>query len=267
MRANAQVHPTHLVIHLLTLLQTSLDSCWPSAYYDWSDLNDTLNGTLIRAVPPGSVCYPTSPTYNPSACTAILSQWFNSSYHASDLVSIDYPIWTNNFCDLIYPNGTSVTGDSDAGKRECRQGGYPVFLLKATTPEQISTALTCAGKTDIRVVIKATGHSYQGRSTGKSSLSFWTHHMRDIEYLPSFTPSSCPSYDGDTLTAVRVAAGHTSIEAQEEVAKYDMAIVTGANSSVGIVGWLTGGGHGPLSTSYGMSVDVLLEAALITPDG
>jgi hypothetical protein len=38
MRANAQVRPTHLVIHILTLFQTILDSCWPSAHPDRSDL-------------------------------------------------------------------------------------------------------------------------------------------------------------------------------------------------------------------------------------
>jgi hypothetical protein len=257
---------THLIDHL-TIIQTTRDSCWPSAYDDWPDLNDTLSGALMRTVPPGSVCYPALLWYSHSACTTVLSQWFNSSYHASDSVSVDYPIWANNSCNPIYPNGTSVTGDPDAGKRGCRQGNYPVFVLNATTPEQISTALTWAGGKDIRVVIKATGHSYQGRSTGRSRLSIWTHHMRGIKYLPFFAPTSCPSYDGDILTAVRVAAGHTNIEVQEEVANHGMAIVTGANPSVGIVGWTMGGGHGPLSTSYGMGADNLLEAIIVTPDG
>jgi hypothetical protein len=33
------------------------------------------------------------------------------------------------------------------------------------------------------------------------------------------------------------------------------------------VGWFSGGGHGPLSTSYGMGSDNLLEASLVTPNG
>lgn len=36
--------------------------------------------------------------------------------------------------------------------------------------------------------------------------------------------------------------------------------------SVGVVGWFTGGGHGPLSSTYGMGSDNLLEATLVTPN-
>jgi hypothetical protein len=157
-----------LINQLLTVPQTPQDSCWPG-YRDWLVLNDTSNSALIRTVPPGSVCYSPLPMYNPSACETLLSQWFNSSYHASSLIGIDYPIWTNNLCNPIYPNGISLTGDADAGKRRCTQGSFPVSILNVTTPEQISTALPWEIERSIHVVVKATGHSYQGRSIGKSS--------------------------------------------------------------------------------------------------
>lgn len=51
------------------------------------------------------------------------------------------------------------------------------------------------------------------------------------------------------------------------MAKYNSVIVTGANPDVGLIGWLTGGGHGTLSTTYGMGADNLLEATIVTPDG
>jgi hypothetical protein len=69
------------------------------------------------------------------------------------------------------------------------------------------------------------------------------------------------------MKAVRVAAGHTGIEVQAEVAKHNTVIVTGANPDVGIVGWITGGGHGQLSSTYGMGADNLLEATIVTTDG
>ena len=37
--------------------------------------------------------------------------------------------------------------------------------------------------------------------------------------------------------------------------------------SVGVVGWFTGGGHGFLSSTYGMGADNLLEATVVTPRG
>jgi hypothetical protein len=54
---------------------------------------------------------------------------------------------------------------------------------------------------------------------------------------------------------------------QAELAKYNAIVVTGANPDVGIVGWLTGGGHGKLSQTYGMGADNLLEATIVTPNG
>jgi hypothetical protein len=92
-----------------------------------------------------------------------------------------------------------------------------------------------------------------GRSIGYGSLSIWMHHFRDIEYIEDFRPTSYP-FDG-SWAAARVAAGHTGGEVQTELAKHNAIAITGANLSVGIVGWLTGGGHGPLTQTYGMGAD------------
>jgi FAD/FMN-containing dehydrogenase len=121
------------------------------------------------------------------------------------------------------------------------------------------------GKRNIRVVVKSTGHSYMGRSIGYGSLSIWMHHFRDIEYIEDFRPTSYP-FDG-TWAAARIAAGHTGGEVQTELAKHNAIAITGANLSVGIVGWLTGGGHGPLTQTYGMGADHLLEATIVMPNG
>jgi hypothetical protein len=71
----------------------------------------------------------------------------------------------------------------------------------------------------------------------------------------------------EPIPAARAAAGTTGIEAQIAVSKHGSILVTGANPDVGIVGWLTGGGHGPLSSTYGMGADNLLEATIVTPTG
>ncbi|KAF1962711.1 FAD binding domain-containing protein [Byssothecium circinans] len=243
---------------------TPNDACWP-LNADWTALNTTLSGALIKGVPPGSVCYADQPNYNPDTCAFVRSRWFNSTWHATDPISIDYPVWANNSCNPIYENGTSVTGDRTAGKRGCSIGKYPVYAVNVTSAEQIAQALEWARKKNIRVVIKGTGHSYPGRSTGYGSLSIWTHNLRGISYLPSFNPDSCPI--NGTLPAARIAAGHTGIEVQLEMAKHAKIVVTGANPDVGMVGWITGGGHGLLSSTYGMGADNLLEATIVTPSG
>jgi hypothetical protein len=144
------------------LSQTPHDSCWPSEL-EWSSFNHTLDGALIYPTPPASVCYPSQPNYKEEACALIRSQWFDSTFHGQDPISIDYPIWANNSCNPIYPNGTSITGEVDAGEKGCSIGNYPVYVVNATTTQQVSAALEWAGKKNIRVVVKGTGHSYVGR--------------------------------------------------------------------------------------------------------
>jgi FAD/FMN-containing dehydrogenase len=129
----------------------------------------------------------------------------------------------------------------------------------------VATALKWAGGHNIRVIVKGTGHSYTGRSIGYGSLSIWTHNLRGIQYLEEFTPTRCPI--PNPLSAVRVAAGHTGEEIQFYLAEYNKVVVTGANPSVGIIGWLTGGGHGYLSSTYGLGSDNLLEATVVLPSG
>jgi FAD/FMN-containing dehydrogenase len=111
---------------------------------------------------------------------------------------------------------------------------------------------------NIRVVVKSTGHSITGRSIGAASLSIWTHYLRGNSYISDFTPMSCKA--GKGMQAARSAVGHTVIDVMRAVAKHNAVAITGANLSVGIVGWLTGGGHGPLTQTYGMGVDQLLES-------
>jgi hypothetical protein len=144
-------------------------------------------------------------------------------------------------------------------------GAYPAYVVNATTPEQIGVALKWAQKRNIRIVVKSTGHSYAGRSVGHGSLSIWTHHLLGIAYIEAFQPTACAVKS--PLEAARIAAGHTGIDVLLETAKHNAVAITGANPSVGIVGWLTGGGHGPLTQTYGMGVDHLLEATIVTPTG
>ncbi|KAJ4163185.1 hypothetical protein LMH87_004929 [Akanthomyces muscarius] len=243
---------------------TPRDSCWPSDF-DWQHFNATINGRLIKAHPAASVCYESQPDYNEAACSTIRDQWRNSTFHGQDPISIDYPFLANNTCPPTFPNGTSVSGDPNAGSKGCALGGYPDYVIDATSAEVIATALKWAQRKRIRVVIKNSGHSHLGRSTGYGSLSIWTRNIKKVEYIESFQSASCKS--NFTHKAASIGAGEVGIDVNRALDKHGAVIVAGANPSVGIVGWFTGGGHGPLSSDYGMGSDNLLEATLITPNG
>lgn len=138
------------------------DSCWPSDDA-WNKLNATLSGRLITASPPASVCYESQPDYDPSACELIISQWNDPLFHRADPISIDYPFWAEEPCPPIYPNGTGVNGDPEAGEKGCSLGAYPAYVVNATSSEDVSTAMKWAQEQNIRLNIKSTGHSHLGR--------------------------------------------------------------------------------------------------------
>ncbi|RYP69653.1 hypothetical protein DL770_008198 [Monosporascus sp. CRB-9-2] len=114
----------------------------------------------------------------------------------------------------------------------------------------------------VRIVIKNTGHDYLGKSTGKGSLSLWTHHLKTIEVIRSYASSH---YNGP---ATRVGAGVIAGELYEAVASQGYRAVGGTCGSVGVAGgYAAGGGHSILNGLYGMAADNVLEWELVTADG
>ena len=52
-----------------------------------------------------------------------------------------------------------------------------------------------------------------------------------------------------------------------KAAQHDRIVVGGMDPNVGIGGYITGGGHSPISGHYGLAADQVLEMEMITPDG
>lgn len=141
--------------------QSPSESCWPSGA-DWEALNRTIDGNLIKAVPPGSVCYVSEPNYNQETCEEVIQNWTAANFHSSDPISIS-DAWSNDTCDPIYPNGTSIYGDVSAGERGCSLGGLPQFAVNVTDVSHVQASLDFAKKRNIRVSIKNTGHNGAGK--------------------------------------------------------------------------------------------------------
>lgn len=103
------------------------------------------------------------------------------------------------------------------------------------------------------------------RSTAPSSLSIWTRHLLGMNFEPSFLERSCAA--ATFVPAITVAAGHPLRDIYAEVSKYNQTIVGAAEPNVGLGGYITGGGHSPISAKYGLAADNVLEMALVTPTG
>lgn len=67
--------------------------------------------------------------------------------------------------------------------------------------------------------------------------------------------------------AFSIAAGERVRDVYEAANQKNDIVVAGSAQDVGIVGWFTGGGHGPLTSTYGMGVDNVLQVTVVTPNG
>lgn len=115
---------------------------------------------------------------------------------------------------------------------------------------------------NIRLLIRGTGHDYNGKSTGAGALAIWTHHLTSISLNDAYSSSS---YTGK---AAILGAGVSSIQAYEFADANDGIIVGGNCPTVALAGGYTqGGGHGPLSTKFGPAVDQVLEWEVVTGTG
>ena len=234
---------------------------WPSNS-EWQALNRSVSGNLIAPVPLGAVCHPNRPEYNNQSCTLLQTQWVNSSFIAADAAAVDY----ND--DTCLPSPLVP----------CSASGYPAYVIAAKTAHDIQEGVKFAHRTGVRLIVKGTGHDGPGRylicslyndygvsltiksSSGRGSLSIWTHNLRGIEI-------NMTSNDPATVATVKIAAGMRNFEILAAAAKRNVTVMTGADPNVGIGGWITGGGHGPLTSKYGLGADQVLSMEVVTASG
>ncbi|OLN86654.1 putative FAD-linked oxidoreductase-like protein 8 [Colletotrichum chlorophyti] len=234
---------------------TPFDAAWPSES-DWSALNTTIGGALIKTRPVASSCYPGNPFGSTQACEVVQEDWNFSYYHASLPESVGAPFWANNSC--LPPGAAGYSAN-----KGCEIGGAPQYVVNATSDEQIAAATRWASERNIRIVIKGTGHDLNGRSSGAYALSIWTRHLRNFEFDPQWRSPS----DNRTETAIILGSGHDWGSATRGAAQHGMVLVGGVDQSVGVGGHSGGGGHGPLSSTFGLAADNILQARVVTTQG
>lgn len=152
---------------------------------------------------------------------------------------------------------TSPKPDSSA----CSLGNLPNYAINVSSAADVVAGIRFAKDSNIRLVVKNTGHDFQGRSSGRGSLSLWTHNLKSTSVLLNYTRED---YTGP---AVRLGAGVQAYEAYALAAAHGLRVTGGLAPTVGVAGgYVTGGGHGPLMGRYGLAADNSLEFEVVTPD-
>ncbi|KAI1378991.1 FAD-binding domain-containing protein [Hypoxylon crocopeplum] len=226
-------------------------SGWPSEE-TWAKFNQSTRGRLFGAAAPGAVCHPGQSAYNAEQCAVVTAGWSTYTFHENDPVSNMWEQYNNDTC-LPDPN------------TPCSTGGYPSYVVNATSAHDVKLSLNFARTHNVRVIVKSTGHDYQGRSQAPGALSIWIRHMQDFKTHTSFQPQGCKfTIDGPAVTA---GGGSQIGDLYAELDKINQTVVGGGGKSVSVGGYITGGGHSILAPTYGLGADQVLEMEVVTPMG
>jgi hypothetical protein len=114
---------------------------WPSTE-EWERFNRTLGGALLKPIPPGAACYQ-GPHQDADKCNFLLTQAGTTRFYSDDPLTVLTDWAEGNTC----PVSRSAVGN-------CTQGGFPVYVVNATTVRHIQLAVNFARNRHLRLVIK-----------------------------------------------------------------------------------------------------------------
>lgn len=127
----------------------------------------------------------------------------------------------------------------------------PAAVLLARTAQDVVEAVRFAGRHGLVVTPQATGHGAIEAFVGELLVS--TAGLDECVVHPEGW--------------ARVGAGVKWIRVVEAAAPYGLAPLSGSITDVGIVGYTTGGGLGPMARTYGLAADRVRAVEVVTGDG
>ncbi len=154
--------------------------------------------------------------------------------------------------------GRLITPDSvdydEARTTINRQRRSPLAIARVTSAADVAATVNFAREHAIPLAVRSGGHSIAGFSMVDGSIVIDFSAMRGVDI------------DATTRTA-RVQAGATSGDLAAPAAEHGLALTTGDTSSVGMGGLVTGGGVGFMARRFGLAIDNLLSAEVVTAAG
>jgi FAD/FMN-containing dehydrogenase len=134
--------------------------------------------------------------------------------------------------------------------------GRPVAVVRPANASDVAVVIDTASRTGLPLHVRGGGHHAAGHSTGDGLLvDLGSLSGIDLEAGDAAGPS------------VWAGAGLTAGGLTAELAGHGLAVGFGDTDSVGIGGITLSGGIGFLSRRYGMTIDNLLGAEIVTADG
>ena len=130
----------------------------------------------------------------------------------------------------------------------------PAMIARCMNSQDVSHAVTFARERELLVAVRGGGHSWPGKSICDDGLMIDLSQLTDV------------SVNTETQRAL---AGGGALLAHLDQASLPLGLVTtaGVVSHTGVGGFTLGGGFGRLNRKYGLAIDNLRSAEIITADG
>jgi hypothetical protein len=167
---------------------------------------------------------------------------------------------TPSVSDLAARFSGQLLQPSDAGYDDVRRvhngliDKRPMLVARCRNVADIVEAVNLARENNLEVAVKGGGHSVAGRSTIDGGMLIDLSLMKGIHVDPK------------NRTA-RAQGGVTWAEYDRETQQHGLASTGGTVSTTGVSGLTLGGGLGWLMPKYGVVIDNLRSAQIVTADG
>lgn len=130
----------------------------------------------------------------------------------------------------------------------------PAIIARCAGAADVVACVRFAREHDLVVAVRGGGHSIAGRSMCDDGLVIDLSAMKGIRVDP-------------VRRTVRAETGVTLGEFDRETQAFGLATTQGVVPTVGIAGLTLGGGFGHLHAKYGLAIDNLVGADVVTADG
>jgi FAD/FMN-containing dehydrogenase len=130
----------------------------------------------------------------------------------------------------------------------------PALIVQCAGAADVMQAVRFAIEHKLPLAIRGGGHNIAGNAVCDDGLVIDLSKMKSVRVDPA-------------AQRAWVEPGATLADLDKETQAFGLAVPTGVNSTTGIAGLTLGGGFGWITRKYGLTIDNLLSADIVTADG
>ncbi len=153
--------------------------------------------------------------------------------------------------DIIEPGGAGY----ESARHSMLAPGRPAYVLRPKSVKDVQAGVRFAAGAGLELSVRGGGHSFAGFGTNDGGVVIDLSELAGVEVV-----------DGERHL-VRIGGGATWGRVAAGLAPHGLAISSGDTTSVGVGGLTLSGGIGWKVRKYGLALDNLVAAEVVTADG